>query len=433
MTDPLPPDRIQGNVIRRMNPWPFLAAATAIWSGGPAVAQQQPWDLPPVSYSGTTPTDAITRLGQRLAAGTATLEGRTDLDKLRVILRLLDVPEESQVLVFSKTSHQNPLIRPGNPRSLYFNENAYVGHVPGGDIEIAITDPVLGTVFHLIDTRQPDPARIVARDTSVCLSCHATGRTEGVPGVLIRSVHPDAAGQLLLHLGTELIDARSPIPVRWGGYYVTGSSSLPHLGNRVFRDDEVPDDGETPQHRTLHGIIPVEKYLRPTSDIVSLMVLEHQCRVHNLLVAASMEYRRIAWFRNSIPGAPAEDDGRLEKAAASMAGKITDALLFRDEADIGGGVEGDQAFQDTFTRRFPRTADGDSLADFQLSSRLFKNRCSYMVYSDPFAALPAPVKAAVLRRLRAVIEEGNDFPGIKPSERARISSILRQTLPGYLQ
>ena len=98
---------------------------------------------------------------------------------------------------------------------------------------------------------------------------------------------------------------------------------------------------------------------------------------------------------------------------------------------MGGGVEGDVAFQDTFARRFPRSGEGDSLADFQLSSRIFKNRCSYMVYSTAFRALPPAVKAAVFQRLRAVLEDGQDFPEMRASERERISAILRATLPEY--
>ena len=396
------------------------------------------WDLDPIRYTDTPASDAIAEFGKGLAAGTRRLEGATDLEKLRYVLRMLDVPEESQILVFSQTSHQNRLIRPGNPRCLFYSENAYVGYVPGGDIEVVMPDPVLGTVFYLIDLEQKDPARVVIRDTAVCLSCHGTGRTESVPGVLVRSVRPDADGHLLLHLGTDLIDARSPIPSRWGGYYVTGRSSLPHLGNRTYEETDTRASATAApvELGDLSGTIDVSKYPRATSDIVSLMVLEHQCRIYNLLVAGSMEYRRYCWLRRSLDGPAGRvrdgADEREVKMAASLAAKIVDALLFKDEAPMGeGGVDGDVAFQDAFAKRFPKTREGDSLADFQLGSRMFKHRCSYMVYSQAFDALPAPVKSAVAARLKDVLESGRDFPEMKAPERARIAAILEETLPAY--
>jgi hypothetical protein len=391
------------------------------------------WEMDPIRYSDTEATDRIAQLAQELASGKTTLKGETDLQKLEEVLEILDVPVESQVLVFSQTSHQNALIRPKNPRCLYFNEDSYVGFVPGGDIEIITHDPVLGMTFYLIDLNQKDPTKIVARDGNACLACHGTRRTESVPGVLIRSVHPDEEGHLILKLGMDHIDARSPIPIRWGGYYVTGNSSLPHLGNRIYTEAD-ERDGVTVavQHRTLDGVIDVSKYLRNTSDIVSLMVLEHQCRMHNLLVAASMEYRRMFWFSKTLEPDGDPDAGRAGRTADEHAVAIVEAMLFKDEAPIGdGGVDGDSAFQEVFSARYPKMDDGGTLAEFQLGSRLFKNRCSYMIHSQAFKVLPQRVKRAVFSRLNEVVEQGKDFPEIGEKERRRISEILRRTVEGY--
>ena len=391
------------------------------------------WEMEPIRYSDTPATDRIARLAADLSSGKATLRGETDLQKLAGVLEILEVPVESQVLVYSQTSQQNALIRPENPRCIYFNENSYVGFVPGGDIEVITHDPVLGMTFYLIDLAQKDPAKIVARDGNACLACHGTRRTESVPGVLVRSVHPDGDGHLILKLGMDHIDARSPIPIRWGGYYVTGSSSLPHLGNRIFTDEDERDGVTEPlQHRTLDGVIDVSKYLRNTSDIVSLMVLEHQCRMHNLLVSASMEYRRMHWFSKTLEPGADPDDGRAGKTADEHAVTIVEALLFKDEAPMGdGGVDGGAAFQDRFAARYPKAADGGTLAEFQLGNRLFKNRCSYMIYSQAFRVLPPRVKSAVFSRLKEVLEQGADFPEIGEKERRRISEILRRTVEGY--
>lgn len=405
----------------------FLTIATA-------VAATDLWDLPPLRYSETASHDPIAKLAEALAKGERKVEGTTPLEKLRFVLKLLEIPEESQILVFSKTSKQNSLIHPANPRCLFFNENSYVGYVPGGDMEVITHDPALGSVYYLIGTHEP--ALQITRDNSDCLSCHGTARTELIPGVLVRSVFPDEAGQPLLSLGTFLTDNSSPIPERWGGYYVTGRSSLPHLGNRTYKESdgrELPRD--SPELTTLAGRIDISRYPRATSDIVSLMVLEHQCQLHNQLIAAGMNYRRIHWLQKSLNPAADPDADMAGKHADDAARKIVDLLLFENEADPGeNGVEGDPAFQDAFTRSFPKSRDGRSLADFQLGTRLFKHRCSYMIYSKAFDALPARIKSAVIARLHRVLESepaAGNHPAIKASERHRIAAILQETLPAW--
>jgi hypothetical protein len=393
------------------------------------------WDLPPLRYADTAAGDPVSKLAAEIRDGRR-IEGMEPLGRLRFVLDLLDVPEESQVLVFSKTSKQNPLIHPGNPRCLFFNENAYVGYVPGGDIEVAAYDPLLGPVFHLIrGGGQGEPLR-VKRDTSDCLSCHGTARTESVPGVLVRSVFPDENGMPILPLGTYLIDHTSPLAERWGGYYVTGKSSLPHLGNRTFLEtDERALPDQPVQLATLAGRIDVSRYPRATSDIVALMVLEHQCRIHNLLTAASMNYRRASFLAKALDPASDPDLGSAGKIADAAAEKIIAALLFENEADLGeDGIEGYPAFQEAFTRRFPKSKEGRSLADFHLGTRIFKHRCSYMLYSAAFAALPARVKSALVSGLRMALEtpvSSGDFPHLADSERRRIAAILADTLPDW--
>jgi len=418
-----------------MRPLTFAALITLAFAApGGAVDL---WELPPLRYSETTPGDPVSKLAAEIRDGRR-IEGMAPLERLRFALDLLGIPEESQVLVFSKTSKQNPLIHPGNPRCLFFNENAYVGYVPGGDIEVAAYDPLLGPVFHLIGGGgEGEPLR-VTRDTSDCLSCHGTARTESVPGVLVRSVFPDENGLPILPLGTFLIDHTSPLAERWGGYYVTGRSSLPHLGNRTFVEtDERALPDRAIELTTLAGRIDVSKYPRPTSDIVALMVLEHQCRVHNLLTAASMNYRRARFLHQALDPSTDPDLGSAGKIADDAAGKIVAALLFENEAELGeDGIEGDPAFQEAFARRFPKSRDGRSLADFQLNTRIFKHRCSYMVHSAAFDALPGRVKSAVITRLRTVLETPSapgNFPHLADSERRRIAAILADTLPAWNQ
>jgi hypothetical protein len=388
------------------------------------------WDMPPLRYSDTRAKDSLAALAASLADGTRKVQGRTALERLDFVLRELDVPVDSQVMVFSKTSHQNPLIHPKNPRALYFSESAYVGYVPGGAIEAVVHDDNLGPVFYLIQST-PDGRMAIERDLSNCLSCHGTTRTEGVPGLQVRSVFPDADGHPLLALGTSHVNHDTPLAERWGGYYVTGRSSLPHLGNRVYLL-EGPTGPQPSDMKDLAGVIDVAKYPRATSDIVALMVLEHQCRMHNLFTAATMQYRRAHYLGRAIDPGADPDLGSAGRVADGAAAKIVAWMFFEDEADPGEELEGGEAFQKSFTARYPRTRGGDSLADFHLYGRLFKNRCSYMVYSPAFEHLPPRVKSAVIGKMKAVLAGADaTVDWLKASERKRISAILAETLPGW--
>ena len=385
------------------------------------------WELAPIRYADTQATDPIAELQRELEAEPMVV--LPALDRLRLVLERLEVPESSQILVFSKTSKQVGLIGPRNPRALYFSDNAYVGYVPGGAIEVIVEDPVLGPVFYLIDGDVRSGLKIV-RDNSDCFSCHGTTRTRGVPGVLVRSVFPDVDGQSLGRFGSEAVVTATPVSKRWGGYYVTGRSAHPHFGNQTFEEDQDP---QVKQHALddLKGTVRVENYLRATSDIVSLMILEHQCEVHNLINEATMRYRRAFFLARALDPASDPDTGQAGRLADAAAARLVDALLFKDEADLGDGIEGDEAFQEEFEARFPRTDEGESLADLRLYKRLFKHRCSFMVYSKAFSAMPPRVYEAVLARLELALsgEDGSVAPHLGKSEKERLGAILKKTLP----
>jgi hypothetical protein len=393
-------------------------------------AQVDAWDLAPVSYSDTPATDRVAQLAERWEKDSASVPAGTPLERVRKILAELKVPEASQVLVFSKTSKQTALIGPGNPRALYFSRDCYVGYVPGGAVEVAIQDTRLGPVFYHIDVGNETRPPKVERDTSECMSCHATGRTANVPGLMIRSVYPDKDGHPMLSLGSGLITHKTPIPERWGGYWVTGSVSLPHLGNTIYQDARSAEPALRPL-ADLSGKVDPAKYPRMSSDIVALMVLEHQCQAHNLLTAASMNYRRAIYLSKAVDPDANPDQGAAGRVAEQAAEQIVEWFLFTGEAEQGeDGVEGNEEFQKQFSRSVPRTVEGASLADFQLNTRLFKNRCSYMIYSGAFAALPEPVKGRVVARLRKIMESNtadDEHPEIKVPERQRIARILDET------
>lgn len=399
--------------------------------GGQVSAATDLWELEPLKYSETPAGDRLAGLKKAIEDGETEWPQGDMLGVLRFVLKRLEVPESSQALVFSRTSLQNDRIGPGNPRALYFSPDAYVGYVPGGQIEVIVHDGRLGSVFYTIERRGASGA-VIERQSSACFSCHGTVRTEHVPGVLVRSVFPDEVGQSILRHGSELVDHRTPLADRWGGYYVTGRAGVEHFGNLLFDEDEKPRRAGKDGQEVMEGRVDLNKYPRPTSDVVGLLVLEHQCRVHNLMIAAAMRYRRAVWMAKVLdpdcdPGA-----GTAGQVAERGAQRIVEALLFKDEAELGDDVEGDEVFQREFAAQFPRAADGSSLADFRLYGRLFKNRCSYMVYSLAFRDLPELLRAAVLAGLKKALEgEAEEFEYLKESERKRIRGILAETLPGY--
>ena len=192
-----------------------------------ATASGQDIERDPINYSAATPRNAVARLQERLAAGKAKLEFEPEHGYLRSLLRALDVPESSQVLVFSKTSLQRERISPKTPRAIYFNDDVMVGFcLRGRVIEISAADDAIGTAFYTLDqAREEKP--VPQRQTESCLLCHSSSANQGFPGHLVRSLFVDRQGNPLLASGSFRTDHTSPLAERWGGWYVTGTSGRP--------------------------------------------------------------------------------------------------------------------------------------------------------------------------------------------------------------
>ena len=64
--------------------------------------------------------------------------------------------------------------------------------------------------------------------------------------------------------------------------------------------------------------------------------------------------------------------------------------------------------------------------------KLFKNRCSYMIYTPTFQGLPPEMKQRVYRRLAEALnveKPDREFAFLAASEKQSIRAILRGTLP----
>jgi hypothetical protein len=384
-----------------------IAIAASVWAAALVVTAGQPRAAypglldshPSIDYRGAPARDAITLLRSELAGVTGGLEFDPRLGYLQSLLQKLDVPVDSQILVFSKTGVQNAHTTPEHPRALYFNDHVIVGYIPGAPvIEIAAHDPRQGVIFQ---TLAQSPAPVVFARPDRCLSCHVSANSLEVPGILVRSNFTDSNGRAMPQLGSFLVDHRTPLEQRWGGWYVTGThGSMRHLGNAFVTDPSDAASAVTTATLNRAALDPrVDTSLFPatTSDIVALMVFDHQGHAMNLLTRLAWETRVAA----ASDGSPDFTRGMLRE----VVDETVNYLLLRDEARLSDPVRGVSSFASTFPQRGPRDRRGRSLRDLDLRTRLFLYRCSYIIYSAAFDALPTPAKDAVYTRMRELITD----------------------------
>jgi hypothetical protein len=309
-------------------------------------------------------------------------------------------------------------------------------------MEVSAVDPDLGGVFYTLKQEAGDKPQFV-RDRQ-CLSCHATSRTIGVPGHLVRSIYADPSGQPLESTNALVTNHRTPFAERWGGWYVTGThGSLRHLGNVTARDSLNAEhlDKELGANVTdLGKFFDTKPYYRPTSDLVALMVLEHQTYMHNLITRvnyeAKMALRDQSVLDQMSGGPPASVTGNYSDSTQRRLAIAGDALLkymlFVDEEILDEPIQGVTNFPADFMARGPKDRLGRSLRELSLHKTLFKYPCSYLIYSRSFDALPGAMKDYVLRRLFNILsgaDTSKDFTSLSHKSRQAILEILLDTKP----
>ena len=399
------------------------AITLAVVSGQGPLAFNHPLDHPAIGYTTTVPSDAVSALNARLASGAAHLQFDRDRGYLPAVLDALRVPRESQMAVFSPTSFQASKINAQNPRAIYFSDTVAVGWVRGGLLEVAAQDPRLGPVFYALD-QKPDERPQFTRSDEDCLVCHRSWETLAVPGIFVLSTFPPLTKNGYASGGVS--DQRTPFIERWAGWYVTGRPGRTrHMGNKPVptRDDTSP----TVAIDSLEGRIDLKGYPTPYSDIVALMVFEHQTRMTNLLTYLAWE-TRVARF-----------DRKPQPALDETVRELVDYLLFVDEAPLVGKIEGTSGFAEMFSAQGPRDARGRSLRQFDLVTRLMKYPCSYLIYSAAFDALPPVALEAVYKRMWQVLsgaDKQRPYQRLSLADRRAVIEILRETragLPAYFQ
>ncbi len=397
------------------------------------------YEQPPIEYSASSPDNCISQLQSAIDRNEVTLKRDAKQGYLRDLLEKLKISPASQILVFLKTSMQRDRIAPRTPRAIYSNDDVYVGYCHNGDvIETSIADPRLGAVFYTLDQTAKEKPGLV-RQTQSCLQCHSTSQTDYIPGFLMRSLYVDAGGLPILSEGGHYVDDTTPMEDRWGGWYVTGKlGGQQHLGNLIIRDHDAPKPWKSDTSQDvadLNDRISASNYLTPSSDAVALMVFTHQTYVHNLVMKANFTARQAlsyqAMFNRSLGKPESEPLESVTHRIESAGEKLMQGLLFANEAPIEKPIDGSSGFADKFAQSGPRDHQGCSLRDFDLSSRLFKYPCSYLIYSRPFDELPPIMKAYVAKRIEEILADGGGdaYSHLTSADRQAISEILHETKP----
>ena len=383
---------------------------------------------PAIGYH-TQPThDPVAELIRHLDDGTARVDFDEQTGYLKPVLDALHVPVESQMLVMSKTGVQALYTEPANPRAIFFNDAVTVGYIRGAPLlELAVQDPQQGVVFYTID--QKPQARPLFDRRQGCLNCHQVLGTLHVPGLLMRSVliAPDGlpAGQL----GRDDPDDRTPFRQRWGGWYVTGThGDMRHMGNPILAKGETRDTivtARTLNRTSLDGAFDRHGYVTAHSDIVALMVFQHQVHMTNLITRVGWDARLAAY------------DHRVDFASGPLrdaVNEIVDYLLFVDEAPLTAPIKGTTGFAEKFVAPGPADSRGRSLRQLDLEHRLLRYSCSYMIYSAAFGALPADLRSAIYGRMWDVLsgrDAGSKYARLSEANRRAITEILHETLKDW--
>ncbi|HEX8312897.1 MAG TPA: hypothetical protein VF614_16355 [Chthoniobacteraceae bacterium] len=380
-------------------------------------------DDPLHGYYTREPQDRFTRFLADLEAGRRTLDSSGELPFLTSLLRELEVPISSQMLVYSVTSLQKGLISPRRPRALYFNDDTYVGYVPGGQIEIISLDPALGGIFFISDPVRSDRKPTFERSDE-CMTCHAPRYLDHVPGLMIESVVPGITGGGERAFRRQQSGHGIPLGNRFGGYHVTGvAAGFPkNWGNLLLdRADGVLREIPIPAGQ----LFSFTRYPAETSDALAQLLHEHQVGFVNRALQASYRTRVLI-------GETSADSAAGATELEALARELVRYILFADEVPlIPGSVTSDPAFQEAFLSTAKR-ANGAALKELDGSTRLLRYRCSYMIYSPAFSGIPGPLKENVLAQLRTALDgAAPEFAYLPTDEKATIRAILHETLPGF--
>lgn len=380
-----------------------------------------PFGEKPIDYWANNSHDPVGRLQRRIEEEKLDFAFDKQFGYLTAILKELEVPVESQLLLHSTGSPHRFEIKPERPRAVYFNDDVSVAWHPGTALlEFASQDSLKGTLFYTLTNRE-DARPAFHRSTSqICLGCH--GPTLGsdlgayVPGHSLRTFLSDE--EIRSYKFGYISSHTLPLDLRWNGRYVTGIvASQPHRGNlttgehwRLRRDDptyyrHVPD---------LAAEFDTSRYPAQTSDVVAHLVFDHQMLGLNLLTRLSYESQLNV-------------RSKVEQQAIPY-------LLLADETLLSNPVDGNSAYAERYRQRGPKDEQGRSLYELDLKTRLFRYKISPLIHSRMMQNLPPELKQCLFQRLNAVLtgrEEVHQSYTLPGGDRTETLEVLRATVPDW--
>ncbi len=211
------------------------------------------------------------------------------------------------------------------------------------------------------------------------------------------------------------------------------------MGNAIYKEATKELDRESGANLdSLDELVSTKKYLSPHSDIVALMVMEHQTQMHNAIAAANYETRQALHQCKEMNQILDRDHDHLSESADRRINRSADNvvkhLLMCGEFPLQSPISGTSGFDKEFPARGLRDSKGRSLRDLDLKQRMFRYPCSYLIHSQAFDGLPDMVRHRVLNRLRDVLEGRDDSPEfnhLSRKDRLAILGILEQTKPEF--
>jgi hypothetical protein len=388
-----------------------LILSTACWGAN----QYNDFEDPPFDYHTRAKRDAFTLLRQQVDAGQLQLPGGSPAKFFTGLLHALKIPAESQMLVFSKTSFQRRVISADNCRAVYFNDDTYLTYIPDGRIEVASTDPELGSVFAIFDpTGGPGLPKI--ESPRQCLGCHAGSFTNFLPGPMLRSVVADQQGRVVRDLPENNSGHSMKYGERWGAWVVQGAPpDFPHLGNILARRDQ-PDVQDFFTSERISTFCKEKELPAQGSDVVALLVLDHQIAAHNRIMSAGYQWRHAVDRMQASQrerNQPVTDvlSGEALEQAREWTLDLLHYLTFGDEQPLPTAIQfASSPFANAFAQNAKKAPTGHSLREFDLSKRLFKHRLSYMVECNLLPAWPKAYRDLFWNELK------NGLSGSSPPE-----------------
>jgi hypothetical protein len=402
-------------------------------------------EYPVIAYSSAATKNRVWRVQQQLNSGELKLAWEPKFGYLGSLLKALEIDADTQTLVFSRTSLQIEHINARTPRAVYFNDDTYVGFVHDTPlIELTVIDADKGAVFYAFDNRQDSTTTHMEREGGRCLSCHDTYSMMGggVPRVMVMSAPVDVAADTRTYSSADEIDDRTPLSQRWGGWYVTGRTGTQnHFGNLPLREERMGERLRELQDRRMN-LAGLEDYIDTTrwptaqSDVVALLVLEHQTSLQNIITRINYKVRTVMSRDHDAsvvtPRSWNEVNPADQKRVQAMIEPLVRALFFDKAAPYEHRIEGSNGFAARFSKLGPVDSKGRTLRELDLDKRLMRYPLSYEIYSEQFDALPQVALDYVHSRVADVLL-GKDTTGISAripaAERKAIAEILIDTKP----